>query len=102
MGKFIPVYLESCKTLTREEKYKVHEIESETDIKLRPLKMITSSPLWNASSRIVMFEVRRWGESDNTVCSCQFPLDRVLVDPCAIVEEVYFNALFSDHGRTRL
>jgi hypothetical protein len=98
----MPVYSESYKNLSREDKNKVYEIEGETDSKLRPLKMITSSPLWNASSRVVMFEVRHWGESDNTVCSCQFPLDRVLADPCAIVEEVYFNALFSDHGRTRL
>jgi len=98
MGKFMPVYSESYKTFSREDKIKVNEIEGEIDIKLRPLKLITNLPLWDASSRVVIFEVRHWGESDSTVCSCQFPLDRVRVEPCAIVEEVYFNALFSDHG----
>jgi hypothetical protein len=93
--KFIPVYLESDETLSREAKTKIYEIELGIDSKLKGIKLITKTPLWNEASRVVLFEVRPWGEVDNkTVCSCQIPLDRALADPGAIVEQVHFRALF--------
>jgi hypothetical protein len=93
--KFIPVYKESDETLSREAKIKIYEIESEIDDKLKYIKLVTRSALWNRASRVVLFEVRPWGEVDNkTVCSCQIPLDRALADPGAIVEQVHFRALF--------
>jgi len=102
MGKFTPIHLLSDRTLSREARDVLFDIECEVDAKLRNLDMVTRSPFLDEVSRVVIFEVRTYWSSGETVCSCQFPLDRVRVDPCAIVEEVYFNALFSDHGHTRV
>ena len=102
MGKFTPIHLLSDRTLSRKAKDVLFDIECEVDAKLRNLDMVTRSPFLDEVSLVVIFEVRSYWSSGETVCSCQFSLGRALVDPYAIVEELYFNALFSDHGHTQV